>query len=507
MPIFEHETHLPFARDDVFDWYSRPGALTRLHPPFAGKVIREPTQGLADGSESTLAINLPGLLGTSLTAMADLVGSATSIPLRSWISWTSRHTDFRAGRGFTDEMISGPASSWRHERQFDDDGAGTVLHEKVTYQLPLAGRLPGVVRDRIHRQFEAELRRIFDHRARQTSEDLAFQQGHRRLASQLQDAERDGDASPVRVVAVSGSSGMIGTQVCALLGGAGLEVRRLVRRPPQETDAQQGEIAWDPQAGHLDEESLRDVDVVIHLAGHPLAARFTEEHKEKVLSSRVDGTDLVARTLARLEQHDSRGRALISGSAIGWYGAQLQDRPHEEPVLTEDLPAGTDFLAETCQAWESATAPAAEAGVRVAMIRTGIVQSPLGGVLEQLVPLFAVGAGGPLGDQQEQSWISIDDIASLIVHLALDPRAEGPVNGVAPEPVTARQYAKTLAAVMRRPSAIPVPSFGPKLMLGQQGAQEIAMADQHVSAEKAASLGFAFRHPRLTDALHHLLGR
>lgn len=507
MPIFEYETHLPFSREDVFDWYARPGALVRLHPPFAGRVIEEPSNGLQDGSESVLGINMPSLFGTTLAGLMDMAGSASSLPMRGYTKWRSRHTNFKAGHSFSDEMISGPAKSWRHDRSFEDDGAGMVLREKVTYELPVVDRLPAAVQKVVARQFETELNRIFAYRGRQSSDDLAFHQSHGRLASQLnQDANHLPEAAPIKVVAVSGASGLIGRQVCALLGGAGIEVRRMVRDSGSSSSSSAGEIAWDPEAGTLDPESLRDVDAVIHLAGHPLAARFTEEHKKKVLDSRVEGTSLIATTLAHLEEADQRGRVLISSSAIGYYGATPEDRSLRSAILTEDSPAGTDYLAEVCKKWEESTAPAKKAGVRVGIVRTGIVQTPAGGALSQLLPLYTVGAGGPLGDKEWQSWISIDDIASLFVHLTLNPHAEGPVNGVGPEPVTAKQYSKTLAAVMRRPSAIPVPAFGPKLVLGEQGAKEIVGADQQVTSVKAQALGYAFRHHTLQEALEHVLG-
>lgn len=512
MPRFEQETYLPFARDDVFAWYTRPGALTRLVPPFAGEVLEEPVDGPVDGATSRLSLTLPTLLGTGADAAAGMLGSVLPGRIPRRVTWVSRHEDFRPGHGFTDVMVSGPMHSWRHEREFHDDGPGTVLHETITYEMPAAPRLPGPVRRRIHRVFEAELRRIIDHRAHQSVQDLAFHQSTGHLASQQRerrshlDSDTE-DATPgPQVVAVSGASGMIGTQVCALLGGAGLEVRRLVRGAGADPD-DPAEIRWDPDTGLLNEEALADVDVVIHLAGHPLAARFTEEHKRKVRASRVDGTTLIADALARLETAQPRGRTLISSSAIGWYGATPDDRTQQAETLTEDLHCGTDFLAEACRAWEESARRAESSGVRVVTVRTGIVQSPSGGALQQMLPLFAAGLGGPLGTSQWQSWISLDDVAALIVHLALTPAARGPVNAVAPEPVTARDYARTLGAVLRRPSAVPVPRFGPKLLLGAQGARELVMADQRVSADKALELGYAFRHHTLAEALRHVLGR
>lgn len=511
-PQFSYETYLPFPREDVFDWYTRPGTLTRLHPPFGGEVLEEPAEGPVDGATSVITLNMPGLLGTSLSAAMGFAGSVLPITPPSRVAWRSRHEKFRAGHSFADVMVSGPMRSWRHDREFTDEGPGTLLRETVTYEFPVLSRMPQVAAGQVHRLFEAELRRIFDYRARQTTQDLAFHQSHGRLSTQLQENYDADRAAGPRVVAVSGASGMVGTQVAALLGGAGIEVRRLVRRRANsQAEVRQqsaaGQIAWDPTNGLIDEAALAQVDAVIHLAGHPLAARFTAEHRHKVLDSRVEGTRVIAQALARLEQQDPTGRALISASAIGWYGATAEERLHHQEQLDEEAPAGTDFLAEVCQAWEHEAHQAETAGVRVATIRTGIVQSPSGGALERMLPLFALGVGGPLGGDQVQSWISLDDISALTVHAALSPEAQGPINAVAPEPVTAADYARTLAAVLRRPAAIPVPMAGPKLLLGSQGAKELVMADQRVSSDKAESLGYGFRHRHLEDALRHLLGR
>lgn len=513
-PQFSYETYLPFAREDVFTWYTRPGALTRLHPPFGGEVLEEPVGGPVNGATSVITLNLPGLLGTGLSAAAGFAGSVLKATPPSRVRWRSRHEDFREGRGFADVMVAGPMRSWRHDREFSDDGPGTMLRETVTCEFPITRRLPPKALDKLYDRFEVELRRIFDYRERQTTQDLAFHQSLGRLASQQQQGS-DGAWAPwpqPQVVAVSGASGMVGTQVCALLEGAGIQVRRMVRRQGSEsagpqTRAPDGTISWDPENGWIDEDALAEVDAVVHLAGHPLAARFTAEHKRKVYHSRVTGTTVIADALARQEKADPTGRALISASAIGWYGATPSDRLHGETLLTEELPAGTDFLSRVTRDWEQAARQAEASGVRVAMMRMGIVQSPSGGALQQLLPLFAVGAGGPLGRKQGQSWISIDDAAGLIAHTVLTSEAEGPINAVAPEPVTAREYANTLGAVLARPSAIPVPAVGPKLLLGSQGAKETALADQWVSAQKAQSLGYSFRHPDLATALHHVLGR
>lgn len=497
MPTIEHTSTLPFSRQDVFAWYSRPGALVRLHPPFSGSVIQEPSNGIEEGSESRLSIYPPGSFGLGLTSAAGLLGTVLPVKvpgaMQPAVTWTARHTEKTANESMTDEMVHGPFSSWTHQRSFTDDGDGMQLHETVSFELPgwMPAHLPG--RGWQEDKVLEELHRMFAYREHQTAADLGFHAAHGALASQQ---------GRSLTVAVTGASGMIGAQVCALLGGAGHTVRRMVRRRAETAD----EISWDPSGGRLDKESLRDVDVVINLAGHPLAGRFTQTHKRRVLDSRVEGSALLAERLAELERSDHRGRSLINGSAIGYYGAQPEKQPVQGRLLDESLEAGEDFLASVCQQWEAAAQRAAAAGVRVAIVRTGIVQTPAGGALQQMLPLFVAGVGGPLGGQQWQSWISIDDVASIIVHLTQHQEAQGPFNAVAPEPVTMRDHAKILAAVLHRPCAVPVPKVGPRAVLGTQGAQELIEADQKVSSAKILETGYEFRHPRLSAALHHVLG-
>lgn len=477
METFERSTALPFPREDVFDWFVRPGALVRLTPPFGGRVLREPTAGLQPGSEAEVAVGPPGSLGLAGAALS-AIGPAWARPQ---LRWRARHVALEPGRAFSDEMVTGPPASWRHVHTFADAdadaGVGTVMTDRITYGLPRAldngaGR----------RAVAAELVRIFDYRARQVAADLDF-------GSTLPSAPRR--------IAVTGASGMIGRQVCALLEGAGHDVVRLVRRPPRTSR----EAAWDPEAGVLDPAVLEPCDAVVHLAGHTIGGRFTAANKQRILDSRVDGTTLVARTLADLAA-DGRPRTLVSASAIGYYGA----RPGTGP-LAEDSPAGDDFLASVCLAWERACDPARDAGLRVVNVRTGLVLTPAGGMLTRLLPLYLAGLGGPLGRNEWQSWIGIDDIASIFATAALDGRFAGPVNGVAPEPVTASEFAQILGRVLRRPSRIPVPAFGPRLLLGAEGAGELAAADQLVAPAALDRAGFRFRHTSLEAQLRHVLGR
>jgi uncharacterized protein (TIGR01777 family) len=311
---------------------------------------------------------------------------------------------------------------------------------------------------------------------------------------------------------------MIGSQLRALLEGGGHRVLPLVRRPPAAPD----EVFWDPATGTLDPEDLMACDAIVNLAGSTIGRRFSPAVKEDILRSRLSGTDLLARTAARLAG-DGPVPTFVCASGVGYYGAHPHRGPAPQP-LREDAPAGNDFLAAVCSAWEAATAPAARAGVRTVQMRTGLVQSPAAGILAEILPLYAAGVGGPVrlpgtGEDPWQSWISIDDTVGAYAHAVLGgPTAEngpaeggeagaleGPVNLVGPEPVPGSVYARTLGRVLHRPAAVPVPAAGPRLLLGREGAAELAFSSQRVSSSKLEASGYVFRHRRLEDALRHVL--
>jgi uncharacterized protein len=524
MPVFERRTVVPHPRSLVFAWFTRPGALVRLTPPFAGSVRREP-EGIDVGSLARLGVGAPGSLGLGLESATGLAKTALPFRMPEWfapeVPWTARHTALEPDRMFRDEMASGPLKSWVHTHSFEDlapgeadtaDGRpGCAVVDHVEYELPAGAvlRRGGSVWSRAGRwtedRFEAELDRQFAFRRRQLLGDLDFHAAHANHAG-------SGPQDRGLTIAVSGASGLIGTQLCALLTGGGHHVLRMVRSGGARAGQHQrpeSTIDWDPAAGLLDREALRGVDVVVNLAGETIAGRLTEAHRAEVLQSRVATTGLVARTLAELAD-DGRPRALVNGSAVGYYGAEAGAGP-DGAGLDEATPPGEDFLADVCQQWERATAPAARAGVRTAMVRTGLVQTPAGGILQQLLPLFLVGAGGPIGTSKDkdpwQSWISIDDIVGLFAHAALTDTVEGPLNGTAPHPVRARELAATLGSVLHRPSAVPLPSAAPTALLGSEGNRLLVEADQRARADRALASGYAFRHPDLESALRHVLGR
>ncbi len=297
-------------------------------------------------------------------------------------------------------------------------------------------------------------------------------------------------------VGITGASGLIGTALTSHLRANGHDVTAFVRRPPTV-----GEISWDPASGRLEPTDLESLDAIVHLAGAGIGDhRWTDEYKRTLMNSRVDGTTLIAETLARLG--DDGPRVLLSGSAIGYYGARGDE------ILTEQSDSGTGFLADICRAWEASTTAASDTGRRVAHLRTGIVLSPEGGALKKMLPLFKLGAGGRFGSgDQWMSWISIDDEVRAIEHL-LTADIEGPVNLTAPNPVTNGQFADTLGDVLGRPTFLPVPKFGPKLLLGSELADALLFDGQRVQPEVLQNAdGFSFSHADLTSALRAVLER
>ena len=296
-------------------------------------------------------------------------------------------------------------------------------------------------------------------------------------------------------VAISGASGLIGRPLAERLRRAGHGVLRLVRRESAEAD----EVRFDPQAGRLDGDRLEGLDAVVHLAGENIASGpWTADRRRRIRDSRVNGTDLVARTLASLARPP---RVMISASAIGYYG----DRGDE--ILGEEQSAGEGFLAETCVAWERATAAAERAGLRVVRLRIGVVLAARGGALARMVPLFRAGLGGRVGHgRQFMSWIAAEDVLRVIEHALGAGDLRGSVNAVSPTPVRNQEFARILGRVLKRPAILPVPAAAIRLALGQMG-QELLLASSRVVPRRLEESGFRHVLPDLESALRSELGR
>lgn len=296
-------------------------------------------------------------------------------------------------------------------------------------------------------------------------------------------------------VLVSGSTGLVGSELVTSLERQRHAVTRLVRRDPGRNGAEA--VKWDPEAGTIDHAPLEGLDAVLHLAGENIASgRWTRQKKARIRDSRVNGTRLLSQTLARLSRPP---KAFLCASATGFYG----DRGDE--VLTEDSRAGTNFLAGVCQEWEAATQPAEEAGIRVIHLRLGVVFSPAGGALEKMALPFRLGIGGVVGSgRQYLSWITIEDVVRAVNHVLAAESLEGAVNAVAPQPVTNLELTKALGRVLKRPTLFPLPAFVARLALGEM-ADELLLASARVQPNRLIESGFEFQHPELESALRLLL--
>ncbi|MHB1552627.1 MAG: TIGR01777 family oxidoreductase [Acidimicrobiales bacterium] len=434
----EYSSVLDHPIGDVFGWHERPGAFQRLTPPWLGARLVTETPSLADGRA---VVRLPG-----------------------GIRWVAQHHDYEPPYRFVDDLVS-PPLPWRHVHSFAPEGPGrTRLTDRVSTPIPAFA-----------------LQRMFAYRHTQLRDDLGVQSDLRRI-----------DPTAL-TVAVTGSSGLVGTALSAFLSTAGHRVIRLVRRAPRADD----ERAWDP----LDPDPgvFEDVDAVVHLAGASIAGRFTSRHKEAIASSRIEPTRRLAGALAQA----SGPRVLVAASAIGYYGPDRGDE-----LLDEGAARGDGFLADVVARWEAATKDAADAGMRVAVVRTGIVLSAGGGMLALLRPLFLAGLGGRVGDgNQWLSWIDLDDLTDVYARALVDRDMAGALNAVAPNPVCNRELTQTLARVLHRPARVAVPKAAAAAVLGSEGARELACASQRVAPARLEATGFRFRRPTLDACLRHQLGR
>lgn len=436
----QHAVVVDAPIDEVVAWHSRPGAIQRLLPPWLPlEAVRE-----AESLESGVA----------------------ELRLLKFVPWSATHQRnlFEQNRLFVDRLTTPVLSTllgWDHYHQFDPVGpSATRVTDRVEARVP----------DKL-------LAQNLYYRARQVVGDFAAHS----MASRL-----GGDAM---TIAVTGSTGLIGTALCALLSTGGHRVIRLVRTPTQNQDSRH----WNP---HEPDPALLDgVDVVIHLAGSSIAGRFTDAHKRRLLESRIGPTKKLARLVGE--------RPFIVASAVGIYGPDRGDE-----VLTESSKLGDGFLADLVADWERAAAPARESGSRVVHVRTGLVLSPRGGLLAALRPLFMTGLGGRVGrGDQWMPWIGIDDILDVYLRCAVDNQLVGPVNAVAPSQVTNADFTAVLSRVVGMPALIPVPRQATSLLFGREGAREFVLAGQRVLPTTLKSVGHNFRYGDLESTLRHVLGR
>lgn len=456
MSYFRKRLVLDVPVQTLYQWHARPGAFERLTPPW------EPVSLVADSGEGIDAHKWMKLrLGT--------------LP----VYWLARHRAALENQCFVDLQAQGPFAYWQHQHLFESLGPSqSALIDAVEYRLPVepfSQVAQGLIQQRLNR--------MFAYRHRITRQDILTHEHYQKANPQ-----------PMNIL-ISGASGVIGSALVPFLRTGGHRVYTLVRHRPQQAH----EIQWDVSRQHLQVEDLEPLalDAVIHLAGESIMGRWSPEKKQRILDSRVQGTRLLVRTLEQL-QH--KPKTFVCASATGIYG----DRQAE--TLTEQSAPGAGFLASVCEAWE-AEAQAASTFARVVLARTGIVLTPQGGALAQMLLPFQMGVGGKLGSgQQYMSWVTLDDILRAFYHVLYTDTLQGPVNFTAPTPVKNKHFTQVLSQVLHRPAFFQVPEFALQWAMGEM-AEELLLSSANAVPEKLTSSGFVFQYPDLRQGLCHVLGR
>ena len=456
MDSVARRSRMPVPLETLWAWHTRPGALERLMPPWDPVRVVARTGGLENGTRVTLAVPFG--------------------PVR--LRWVSEHRDVDPPHGFADEQIAGPFARWIHVHAMEADGpAASILEDRIEY----AGPAGPVGRAVARRAVAARLPALLRYRHETLAADLA---AHAHVADR-----------PRLTVGITGASGLVGTALTHFLTSGGHRVVRFVRGTAGDAP---DVVAWDPQRGFPSPDRIPALDAVIHLAGAGVAdRRWTPRRMALIRDSREQGTATLARALAALPRPP---RTLLCASAIGFYGFEGQ-----APV-DESAPMGGGFLADVCGRWEAAADPARAAGLRVAHLRLGLVLTPAGGMLKTVLRVFRAGAGGVVGPgTQGMSWVGLDDVVGAFHHALFDDTLAGPVNVTAPEPVSNAAFTQALGRALHRPTLVPAPAFGLRLLLGRRMADETALSSAWVRPARLEAAGYPFRHRTLDAALAHYL--
>lgn len=461
--VFSKRSFMPVSAQQLMDWHKQPGAFARLAPPWVQMELLERHGGIENGATVTLKL---------------VRGPAS-------VKWKLEHGDYVEGEQFCDRQLEGPFAYWLHTHRFEPDGTDkSVLCDTITYEVPagIAGELAGGII--VH----VELERLFKFR-------------HRLMQHDMESLQENADAQR-KTIAVTGSTGLIGSALCPYLATQGQVVLRMVRpgsRSSTGLDTTGRALTWDPASGAVDLSMLEGIDALVHLSGDNIAdGRWTEEKRRQMVASRVGTTKLLVDAMRKMKQPP---RVFLAASAIGYYGDGQAAR------LDESGQAGRGFLADLCLRWEAEAMKAAEFGVRVVNMRIGCVLSPRGGALAKMLLPFQMGAGGHMGSgQQYFSWISVDDVAKAILYIVRNQSLFGPVNVVAPNAVTNATFTGTFGRILSRPTIMPMPAFAARAAFGDL-ADECLLASQRVEPKRLLDSGFQFRDPDIETALRHVLGR
>ncbi len=460
MPKFTHKKQYEASKQELWNWYNSPGAFRRIMPEWDGI---KPVQvgSLKNGEETIFKVSIG--------------------PVKR--KWVARHHSVVENETFSDRMIKGPFGKWNHQHSFVGSGNDTEVQDTIDWKLPLhilTGWTAAIT-------VIPRMNQMFRYRSEKVANDLKQIQITRDL--------------PRQRVLVSGSTGMIGLQLCAFLEAAGHDVHRLLRvdsKLPADINSEKV-IRWNDKTGKIINGDMNGFDSVIHLAGAGIGdKRWSQKRKDIIRDSRVIPTANLSKVLAGLDQPP---KAFLSGSAIGYYG----DRGTTS--VDESSSKGDGFLSETCSQWEQSSSVAEEAGIRVSHLRSGIVISPLGGALAKLLLPTKMGGGGPVGGgRQIQSWISLDDEIYAIHHLMMQDTSQGAYNLTSPNSVSQKMFAKKLGHVLRRPAFMPLPKFALQLMFGEMG-KVLITEGQDVKPTRLQESGFVFTYSDLENCLRNCLGR
>ncbi|MCM8532219.1 MAG: TIGR01777 family oxidoreductase [Lentisphaeraceae bacterium] len=444
---------MPVSAEILAAWHESPGAFGRIQPPWESAEIINKATEIADGLEEHIQIKIG--------------------PLKKM--WIARYHDVIKNEQFCDLQVSGPFAYWDHKHVFKAiDSDKSELVDDISYKEPMGpvGRLLA------GKMIASKLDAMFNYRHAVTHADLA-RHFNRKI-------------KPMKV-AITGGTGLVGGCLGPLLQTMGHEVFILTRNPKKENH-----IKWDPATSEIDHEKLEGIDAFINLAGRSIAAPWTSKVKKDIISSRLDSSELLVKAIKVMKRKPS---VVITASGSAYYPLYTGE------TYSEDGPKGEGFLPELAEKWEGVFKPLDAIGVRVVKLRIGVVLTPAGGALQKMLPAFKLGLGGPFSSgKQYMSWIAIDDLIDIMAFALEDEKYSGVINAVSPEPVTNKEFSKTLGKVLNRPTVLPVPAAILKMIPGGMG-KELFLASNRLEPAKLKELGYEFRHPDLLGTFKHLFGQ
>ena len=458
---FESNFNVPVEK--LFSWHETSGAFERLNPAYEPVRLLSHTGGIKDGAIVKIKVLPPFYLPSFLG-----------------INWTLAHKNYIQNKQFEDHQLSGPFSKWQHRHLFEAiDNSTCKLIDDIQFSLPL-GKLSEPI---LGEFFKSKLNKLFSYRHRITKFDLEVISKYKNSFN-----------SPQKIV-VSGASGLVGKSLVGFLRLAGHQVFKLDRKKSNDPYS----IFWDPYSKIIDTQKLSDIDHFIHLAGENVGQRWSNKIKQNIVSSRIDTTKFLVGVIKSLPR---KPKTFTCASASGFYGT------NQITAQTEADPKGSGFLSEVVKAWEDATIPLKEIGIRVCNPRISVVLSPEGGALAKLLPAFYLGLGGPIGAGKNlMSCVAKDDLVYAIYHLIATPSIDGPVNIALPQPApTNKTFSYALAKALKRPCLFVVPPFMLKLVFGEMADQTI-LSSTNLSVEKLLNSGFEFKYPNLDELLQFILGK